>query len=168
MSKQLQQSSLSAAYENRTCSATRVRKSYRCLGRPQEGLRTRVTEGAPEAALTPISHQALGCECSANGLRRSGTAARPYEGLYQGMKPAGLPAQLATSPHFSPLSQRLGRKAQRPWLAATVRAHRPAYSMSASGRDESEPGMQEKQPQATRPLPTVTAAQRLLLGGAGR
>ena len=31
------------------------------------------------------------------------------------------------------------RKARRPRLAATVCAHRPAYSMSASGRDESRP-----------------------------
>ena len=45
----------------------------------------------------------------------------------------------AASAHFSPRLRRMRRKAHWPRLAVTVCVHRPAYSMSASGRDESRP-----------------------------
>ena len=46
------------------------------------------------------------------------------------------------------------RKARRPWLAATVCVHRPAYSMSARGRDESRPYIPDGGP-LLRVLPTA-------------
>ena len=54
-------------------------------------------------------------------------------------KPRLWPSWDGVSRHFSPRSRRLRRKARRPGPAATVGAHRRAYSMSASGRDQSRP-----------------------------
>ena len=58
---------------------------------------------------------------------------------------------LARISHHGPRWMR--RKARRPRLAATVCAHRPAYSMSASGRDESRPYI----PDGGHLLPTLPA-----------
>ena len=52
------------------------------------------------------------------------------------------------------------RKARRPWPAATVCVHRPAYSMSARGRDESRPYIPDGGP-LLRVLPTAGEKGRL-------